>query len=216
MRLSSTFSAPKRALTVTQNQLYLNNFVITLNGACQQQPVAGKVVSLQGSLFSTTQVNITSPSAAATGTSSSSTTYSSSSSTISAQPQNQTQLSGGLSTGAKAGIGVGVSLGVLLTAGFGAAIFWWGKRSERHNQKKQGNEGANVMPDKAELGPGLPRRRELEDTNVPLSNEEQEELLRKRIAAELEGSTVSPVKVQSERAELEALRGWGNVPLEMG
>jgi hypothetical protein len=65
------------------------------------------------------------------------------------------------------------------------------------------------------LGPGILRRRELEDTSVALNDEEKAELERRRRAAELEGSPISPVEVASERAELEALRVKGNAPVEM-
>lgn len=61
--------------------------------------------------------------------------------------------------------------------------------------------------DKPELGPGIPRRSEMEDTSLPLDDEEKAELERRRRAAELEGSPISPVEVPTERAELEALRG---------
>jgi len=71
------------------------------------------------------------------------------------------------------------------------------------------------MTDKAELGPGIPRRRELEDTSVPLNREEKTELERRRRAAELEGNSISPIEAPTERAELEALRAKGNMPVEM-
>jgi hypothetical protein len=48
-----------------------------------------------------------------------------------------------------------------------------------------------------------------------LNDEERAELERRRRAAELEGSPVSPVEVVSERAELEALRVKGSAPVEM-
>lgn len=124
------------------------------------------------------------------------------------------QLHSGLSTGAKAGIGIGVSLGALFLAGFGAFAFWWGKRSEKR-KKKDGDEATTRMTTKAELGPGIPRRRELEDTSVPLNDEEKAELERRRRTAELEGSPVSPVELPSERAQLEALRDRANMPVEM-
>ncbi len=69
--------------------------------------------------------------------------------------------------------------------------------------------------DKPELGPGIPRRGEMEDTSLPLDDEEKAELDRRRRAAELEGSPISAVEVPSERAELEALRERGNAPVEM-
>jgi len=68
---------------------------------------------------------------------------------------------------------------------------------------------------KVELGPGVPRRRELADTSVSLSVEEQGELERRRRAAELSGIAVSPVELSSEREELEILREKGRMPVEM-
>lgn len=50
---------------------------------------------------------------------------------------------------------------------------------------------------------------------MALNDEEKAELERRRRAAELEGSPISPVEVASERAELEALRVKGNAPVEM-
>jgi len=64
---------------------------------------------------------------------------------------------------------------------------------------------------KVELGPGVPRRRELADTSV----QEQGELERRRRAAELSGIAVSPVELSSEREELEILREKGRMPVEM-
>lgn len=40
---------------------YLTNFMTILNGACEQTPAAGRTVSLEGSPFSRTAVNITDP-----------------------------------------------------------------------------------------------------------------------------------------------------------
>jgi hypothetical protein len=55
----------------------------------------------------------------------------------------------------------------------------------------------------------------MEDTSLPLDDEEKAELERRRRAAELEGSPISAVEVPTERAELEALRERGNAPVEM-
>lgn len=65
------------------------------------------------------------------------------------------------------------------------------------------------------MGPETPRRKELEDTSVPLNDQENADLDRRRRAAELQGSSISPVEVPSQRAELEALREKGNAPAEM-
>lgn len=118
---------------------------------------------------------------------------------------------GGLSTGAKAGIGVGVTLGVLLFVGFGALTFWYGRRSATRKRKEDG-----TWRDKPELGPGVPTRKELDDTSVPLSEEEREELRWRRRAAELEGSPGILAELPTERAQLKALRERSNVPVEMG
>ncbi|KUJ11507.1 uncharacterized protein LY89DRAFT_674090 [Mollisia scopiformis] len=119
----------------------------------------------------------------------------------------------GLSTGSKAAIGVGVTFGVLLFAAFGAFAFWYGKRAA----SRKNNDSGAITNDKAELGSGVPRRRELEDTSIPLNDEEKSELDRRRRAAELEAgsSPISPVETVTERAELEALRERGNAPIEM-
>ncbi len=66
----------------------------------------------------------------------------------------------------------------------------------------------------SELGPGIPIRRELADTGVPLTADEKGELERRRRAAELGGNLVDPVELSSERAELQALREKGNAPVE--
>lgn len=76
------------------------------------------------------------------------------------------------------------------------------------------------MTDKAELGPGIPRRKELEATNAPPTSEEKGGLQRRRGAAELEGCSDSPVDVRGpgiigDRTELEALRHSGSVLVEM-
>jgi len=100
---------------------------------------------------------------------------------------------------------------VLLFASFGAFAFWYGKRSA--TRKKKDDEPA--IPNKAELGLGIPRPKELEDTSMPLNAEEKAELERKRRAAELEGNPISAVEIPTERAELEVLREKGNSPVEM-
>jgi hypothetical protein len=83
--------------------------VTALNGACQQQPIPGKTISLQGSLFSTTPVNITAPSATPSGT--------------------YTPSNSSFPLGAKIGVAVGGL--VLLLSALGACIIWRGKRRRR-------------------------------------------------------------------------------------
>jgi hypothetical protein len=100
---------------------------------------------------------------------------------------------------------------VLLFVGFAAFAFWYGKRSATRKKK----DGEPVITDRPELGPGTPRRKELEDTSLPLNAEEKEELERRRRAAELEGSPIGPVELPTERVELQALRDRDIAPVEM-
>jgi hypothetical protein len=85
----------------------------TLNAACIQQPTPGNTVSIQGSLFSTTPVNITSPTPTPTGV-------------------NYTN--GSLTLGAKIGIAAGGVVVLLSIAGF--CIVWNGKRRRRQYLRK--------------------------------------------------------------------------------
>lgn len=106
-------------LNELQNNHFLANFVIALNAACIQQPALGSTISLQGSLFSTTIVNITTP----TGTASS-TTYAPS--------------GGGLNLMAKVGIVIG-GLVVLLAIG-GFLVVCTGKRRRRQTLARKARE----------------------------------------------------------------------------
>ncbi|KAG0648361.1 hypothetical protein D0Z07_5587 [Hyphodiscus hymeniophilus] len=90
------------------DEYYLLNFLTALNAGCVQQPTPGNTISIQGSLFSTTPVNITSPSATPSG---------------SFHPAT------GLTLGAKIGIAVGAFLLLLIVLGF--CIIWNGKRRRR-------------------------------------------------------------------------------------
>ena len=63
------------------------------------------------------------------------------------------------------------------------------------------------------MGPGVPRRKELEYTSVPLNGEERAELERRKRAAELEGVAINPVEIPTERTELEALRERNIAPV---
>jgi len=83
--------------------------VTVLNAACIQQPPPGASLSLQGSVFSTQVVNVTTP------TPSSNSSY--------------TPFKGGLTLGAKIGIVVGCVLVLMSTIGF--CIIWNGRRRRR-------------------------------------------------------------------------------------
>jgi len=83
-----------------------------LSASCQQQPPNGKRLSLDGSLFSSTPVNITDPLASSSAIAS----------TFAPNP-------GPLTLGAKAGIAVGSLLALLILAG--CAVVWRGKRRRR-------------------------------------------------------------------------------------
>lgn len=80
-----------------------------VDAGCIQEPAQGSILSLQGSPFSTTQLNITTPSP-------SSLPYSNG-------------FSDGLSLGAKVGIAVGAILVALFITGF--CIIWNGRRRRR-------------------------------------------------------------------------------------
>ena len=108
-----------------------------LNAACMQQPTPGNTISIQGSLFSTTPVNITSPTATPTGVN-----YS----------------IRGLTLGAKIGIAVGAIVLLLAVAGF--CIVWNGKRRRRQilrqRQKESGyDDWRQHQSFRPELGLGV-------------------------------------------------------------
>ncbi|PMD24446.1 hypothetical protein NA56DRAFT_745857 [Hyaloscypha hepaticicola] len=207
--LCKGFSASLTATTISTTNVATPTPTPTLAASS-----TGVTISTPGTSFSSSS-SIPSTSSPPLSNSGSSATQPSLSTTSPLNPESQSpsqtppaEVHSGLSVGAKAGIGIGVSLGVLFLAGFGALAFWWGKRSEK---RKRGGAETAVTPiapiDKPELGPGIPRRSEMEDTSLPLDDEEKAELERRRRAAELEGSPISPVEVPTERAELEALRG---------
>lgn len=105
--------------------------VTVLNGACTQQPVPGKTISLSGSIFSNTAVNVTNPTAVPTGT------YTPSNSTF--------------TLGAKIGVAVGAI--VVLLAIAGVCIIWRGKRRRRsfllrHQQESGYAEWAAAQQDR--------------------------------------------------------------------
>jgi len=118
--LLNTISVPKclACLSVQSADFYLTNFLTALEAACNQQPPSGSTISIQGSLFSTTTMNITSPSLSAGST--------------------YTPSSGGLSLGAKIGIIVAGILVILGIAGF--CIVWRGRRRRQRFLAKHQQE----------------------------------------------------------------------------
>lgn len=103
-----------------QSQMYLTNYAVFLNAACQQQPVPGKTVSIAGNVFSSNLIVITNPSSQAVGT--------------------FTPSTGGLNLGDKIGIAVGGILAILGVTGF--CVVWNGRRRRRRvlarHQKQTG------------------------------------------------------------------------------
>ncbi|KAH7393328.1 hypothetical protein BKA64DRAFT_724470 [Cadophora sp. MPI-SDFR-AT-0126] len=106
-------------LQLQDSEFYITNFVTTLNAACQQQPVPGGKLYIEGNLFSTTLVNITSPDTAPTS-------------------NYQGPANGGLNLGAKIGIAVGGF--VVLLSMIGCCIIWRGKRRRRRFLMKHQQE----------------------------------------------------------------------------
>ncbi|KAF7549844.1 hypothetical protein G7Z17_g6103 [Cylindrodendrum hubeiense] len=106
------------------DQEYLANFVIALQAGCEQQPVAGITIGLDGTVFSAVKVNITEPSAVAT-----------------ANPDWFDD--GPITLGAKVGIAIGGLVFILVVLGCG--IVWNGKRRRRaflrQLESKHGHEG---------------------------------------------------------------------------
>jgi len=100
---------------------------------------------------------------------------------------------------------------VLFFLALSVFTFWYGRRSAA--LRKEGDRAGEL--NKPELGPGIPRPRDLADTIVHLTSEEKGELDRMR-AAELSGTPISTAELSSERAELQALREIGNAPVEKG
>ncbi|GJC82047.1 hypothetical protein ColLi_04885 [Colletotrichum liriopes] len=93
---------------------YLTNFLTILDAGCQQKPEPGATISVEGSPFSKTRVNVTEP----TPTNTYVPNYD----------------SGPISLGAKVGIAIGGILLILAVAGF--CIVWNGKRRRRAFLKK--------------------------------------------------------------------------------
>ncbi|KHN95767.1 uncharacterized protein MAM_06379 [Metarhizium album ARSEF 1941] len=93
-----------------EGRQYMANFVVALQAGCEQRPSAGLYIGLDGELFSTTAVEMTTPRP-----------------TASVGPDGLDH--GPLSLGAKVGIAVGASVALLVTAG--CCIVWKGKRRRR-------------------------------------------------------------------------------------
>lgn len=97
--VATSESACNTCLRQTGSDVFSSNFFTALSVGCSQMPTAGSLLSLGGSLFSTTPVVITSGSAATLSSASGSS-------------------SKALSLGAKAGIAFGVIVFLLLCGGF--------------------------------------------------------------------------------------------------
>lgn len=128
----------------------ISKVVTALNGACTQQPVPGKTISLSGSIFSNTVVNVTTPSAVPTGT------YTPSNSTF--------------TLGAKIGVAVGGIIVLLAIAG--VCIIWRGKRRRRSFllRHQQQNGYAEWVADQQHRSmpptPSLPQDGGMTETNT--------------------------------------------------
>ncbi|EFY95098.1 hypothetical protein X797_010358 [Metarhizium robertsii] len=93
-----------------EGRQYMANFVIALQAGCQQKPPAGLYIGLDGELFSTTAVQISTPSPTAT--------------------VNPAWFDHGpLNLGAKVGIAVGALVALLVVVG--CCIIWNGKRRRK-------------------------------------------------------------------------------------
>jgi len=106
-----TTQAPKcsECLMETGYTSFLGNFVTALDAACIQQPLPNATISIDGSVFSNSRVNITTATPSALSHFNPST--------------------GGLTLGGKIGIAVGGVIILLVTTGF--CIVWRGKRRRR-------------------------------------------------------------------------------------
>jgi len=99
----------------SHNSTLTSLVIIALTAGCQQRPAAGSQISIQGSLFQSTLVNITNP-------------------TTSSIPTYYSPPSGTLNLTAKVGIAVGGLIFILLIAG--CFIVCRGKRRRRAHLKK--------------------------------------------------------------------------------
>ncbi|KAI9049209.1 hypothetical protein LZ554_007056 [Drepanopeziza brunnea f. sp. 'monogermtubi'] len=125
-------------LRIQTSESYLTNFVTALDAACQQQPIPGNTINIEGSLFSTTLVNIT------TGSARPASTYT---------PDNHA-----LTLEAKVGIAVGGLVALLSISGF--CIVWRGKRRRRRfllkHQQETGYADWLVQKRSAFMSPQMP------------------------------------------------------------
>lgn len=104
-----TSSGLLRLHVFSSSELIIIAVVTALDAACIQQPTPGKTISIQGNVFSSQMVNVTTPTPSAVGT------YNPS--------------SGGLTLGAKIGIAVGGVIAILVGLGF--CVVWRGKQRRR-------------------------------------------------------------------------------------
>ncbi|KAF3770867.1 hypothetical protein M406DRAFT_354608, partial [Cryphonectria parasitica EP155] len=105
----STFSDGCVECLRTSQQQYLANMVVMLQVGCDQKPAPGSTISVQGSIFSTTRMNETTPTPTSTWT--------------------NINESGPISLGAKVGIAIGGVCVVLAITGF--CIVCNGRRRRR-------------------------------------------------------------------------------------
>ncbi|KAB8299918.1 hypothetical protein EYC80_000161 [Monilinia laxa] len=136
----------QNCLKISTATYYLNNFYTLLYGACDQQPAPGSTLSFQGSPFSTTQLNMTSP----TPTAVAGKAYS------------------GLSLNARIGVAVGIIVLALFITGF--CIIFNGRRRRRRilrqHQLDTGYAAWKNAHDVDGLGGHIP----IAETNSAVSN----------------------------------------------
>uniref|UniRef100_A0A8H7TSI6 LPXTG-domain-containing protein n=1 Tax=Bionectria ochroleuca TaxID=29856 RepID=A0A8H7TSI6_BIOOC len=103
-----------KCLQATSDQKYLSNFMIALLAGCQQKTEPGKTLSLSGTIFQSTRINITEPTE-----------------NILDRPEGAG--SNSLTTGAIVGIAIGAALFVL----GGIALFFMHRRRKRQIEKNE-------------------------------------------------------------------------------
>ena len=138
-------AVPHRIMCFNRDELslFLPTVLTALNAGCIQQPTPGKTIAIQGSVFSTTSVNITTPTAT---------------------PRGSYVPSSGLSLGAKVGIAVGAFVLILVMLGF--CTIWNGKRRRRAILRKVQEESGyddwrkkhQFTPENALRGPSFAPR----------------------------------------------------------
>ncbi|KAI5461257.1 hypothetical protein BGZ63DRAFT_230852 [Mariannaea sp. PMI_226] len=115
------------------NEYYLSNFITVLQAGCEQRPVPGVTLSLDGSVFSDDIVNITAPTPTAT-----------------VDPKWFDQ--GPITIGGKVGIAFGGFAFILFL--LGVFIIWNGKRKRRAFLSKLEKKHANSWPGPIDTSPG--------------------------------------------------------------